>query len=232
MTRRGFTLVELLIGMVLLGIFGVVVTRTLSLASRSTRRALDDLAVARTITSTGALLREELGESSSGELVVPDSSVVEYPRPTGHGPICATSGTDLLLRESDWQGTRWPEAGRDEVRLLGPAPARLWSPGLISAVAAGHCPDGASAIRLTLATVPASAAYARVVEPMRLRGYLSAGSGWWGLLPASGVASVQPFAGPLATPIAGATLQGGVLTLHFRALPAVDTALRILVGPP
>lgn len=232
MNRRGVTLLELLIGLVLLAMLGVVVTTTLTTASRVAIRAVTRLATARTISVTGALLREELGHRGRDEVTVAGATSVDFSRVVGDAPVCDVQGHLVALRQSEWWGIRDPEPDRDDALLLSDVATGSWVANTIVAVGNGHCPDGSAAIQLTVGSTVAAAAVARIVEPVRLRGYLSNGNGWWGLAPASGLSPVQPFAGPLATPIGGTSFIGTALLLRFRPAAGGDTVLAFPLGPP
>jgi prepilin-type N-terminal cleavage/methylation domain-containing protein len=231
-TRRGVTLVELLVGLVLLAMLGLAITRTLATASGATARALRGLVVARTLMATGTLLREELGQGVSADVALPSTTAVDFNRVIGAGPLCGVAGSVVLLRGSEWRGVRWPEEARDNVMLLTDVSAGTWSTIAIDSVANGNCSDGANAIRLTLAAAAGPAVYARVTEPVRLREYASGGSGWWGLAAASGLSPVQPFAGPLDMPLQPLLSSPAVLQLNFRPTFGSDTTLRVPLGPP
>lgn len=232
MNRRGMTLVELLIGLVLLALFGIAVTQTLTTASHATFRALRGLAIARTMVSTGAVLREELGNSDTGEVRIAGPNAVDFSRTVGASVVCEVRGSVVLLKASDWIGTRRPEAGRDEAVLLTDVSSGRWSVDPITAVSSGSCPDGSPAILVTLRVPQGVAVFVRIAEPVQLRGYLSGGSGWWGLAPADGRSPVQPFAGPLDPPLQAIRLSASRLVLPFHPTFGVDTVLRAPLGPP
>ena len=232
MNRHGMTLVELLLGMVLLALFGIAVTQTLASTSRVTARALRGLAVARIMVSTGALLREELGNSDAGEVRLSGPATVDFSRTVGASVVCEVRGSVILLPASDWLGTRSPEAGRDEAVLLTDGASGHWSTAPIIAVDGGGCPDGSAAITVTLTGSVGAAGFVRIVEPVHLRGYLAGGSGWWGLAPADGRSPVQPFAGPLNLPSPAITLSAAGLVLRFQPSFGSDTMLRVPLGPP
>lgn len=232
MSRHGFTLVELLIGMVLLAMFGIVMTNTLTMTSRSTLRALRSLAISRTMVATGALLREELGSSDTGEVRLSGTTAINFSRTVGTAVICEVLGSIVRLPASDWVGVRWPEAERDDAVLLSDAATGRWSIAPIVAVGGSRCPDGSDALQLSLGADAGSPAYVRIAEPVQLRAYLSGGSGWWGLAPASGLSPIQPFAGPLDPLLPTLVLAAAELALPFRPLSGADTVLRIPLGPP
>jgi prepilin-type N-terminal cleavage/methylation domain-containing protein len=232
MNRRGMTLIELLIGMVLLAMFGVAVTSTLITTTRSTLRALRGLAISRTIVSTGDLLREELGSSDTGEVRLIGPAAIAFRRTVGMAVVCEALGSVLRLPSSEWVGVRQPEAGRDDAMVLGEVASGSWSAVPIVATGSSRCPDGSDALQLSLGADAATAVFVRVAEPVQLRAYLSGGSGWWGLAPASGPSPIQPFAGPLDSSLPTLILTSAELTLPFRPMAGTDTVLRVPLGPP
>lgn len=232
MTRRGSTLIELLIGLVLLAMVGTAITQTLVMASRSTVRSLSQLEIARTVVSTGALVREELGQGGSDEVQVASPGQLDMARQIGGASSCGSAGFRVLLRLSAWWGVRWPAGARDQAELLTDAASGQWVRQPIDSVATASCPDGTPALALALGAPAGTASFVRITEPVRLRGYSSGPSGWWGLAPADGLSPVQPFAGPLSSPWSIALLAPSLLALHFHPVGATDTTLRIPLGPP
>lgn len=232
MSRHGFTLVELLIGMVLLAMFGIAMTNTLTITSRSTLRALRDLAISRTIVSSGSLLREELGSSDTGELRLIGPTAIVFGRTVGSASVCEALGSVVRLPASDWSGIRQPEAGRDDAILLSDVSTGRWSVVPIVATGNSRCPDGSDALQLSLGADAGAAAFVRITEPVQLRAYLSGGSGWWGLAPATGLSPIQPFAGPLDPSLPTLVLTSTELALPFRPMAGSDTVMRVPLGPP
>ena len=232
MNRRGVTLIELLIGMVLLAGLGVAITETLMATSRVTVRSMHALAIARTMLATGALLREELGNSDAGEVLLVSPTAVNFSRTVGSMSVCGALGSVVRLPASEWMGVRWPEEGRDEAVLLSEVATGRWSLVPIIAVSTGRCPDGSDAIQLSLAADAATAVFVRIGEPVQLRGYVAGGNGWWGLAPVSGPAPIQPFAGPLDPALQPLVLTTAGLALTF--CPAFGSAavLRTPLGSP
>lgn len=230
MNRRGVTLVELLIGLVLLALLGLAITQTLVATSRTAVRSTQSLATARTLVATGALVREELGNSDTGEVRLANTAAVDFSRTVGTTMVCEAQGSIVRLAASAWPGTRWPEGGRDEAVLLTDASSGRWSTVPIGSVSSGQCPDGSVAIVLTLESSAGSAVFVRIAEPVQLRLYLAGGSGWWGLAPASGLSPVQPFAGPLETPLQDVRLTAAGLALAFRPLHGIDALVQIPMG--
>ncbi len=232
MKRNGLTLVELLLGLVLLAWLGsltAVVTRTAAVAVGHSWSTLDRR---RTVGVVASLLHEELRDASVADISSPGSSAISFAAPVGDALICGVAGAEIYLPRDDWSGVRWPEPGRDMVRLLADPLAEVWDSAGVTAVGADRCPVGrAPALRIALDRVPGAALVARVVEPVRVSGYLSRGSAWFGLAP-EGVSAPQPFAGPLQPGSVAFALAPSGLSLRFTPSPGSDTTLLIPLDPP
>ena len=197
--RAGFTLVELLVGLVALAVFATALIAILGGASRVAQRAAAALAAERASQALRVFLRQELRDGFAADLSVVTPARVALPRPVGDATPCAVSDSSLLLPESAWSGDRMPEAGRDDAWMLLDAAAEVWQPASIAAVLSDRCPaDGSPAIRIDVDGSAAGALVVRVMEPVILSAYRSGTFDWFGLAPAGGGAVVQPFAGPLA----------------------------------
>ncbi len=194
MNRRGTTLLELLVAVGLgSGVImaGVAVLRA---AAGAERRAAERLTSTRLTTTVGSLLRYELAERRPSD-VTQSGSALLLPRRVGEGVPCAGAGAALVVADADWQGLRWPEAGRDEVWVVDRQGVRERA-SLLEWVGSA-CPDGRVGWRLLLDREVAEPGYLRVVEQSRLASYASGGRNWFGLAPVDGSATIQPFAGPL-----------------------------------
>jgi prepilin-type N-terminal cleavage/methylation domain-containing protein len=195
LTRRGVTLLELLVVMTLLGLLGVMLSAVVVGASRVAARHLGALSLERTAQGAAVFLWQERRDAPWIDLAVATASV-RLPRPVGDGVICQASGNSLWLRRDHWSGDRAPEMVRDRLLMLTNGQA-FWRAAGIQSVAAALCPDGAPAWRLVLSAAADSVQLVRVLEEVVLRRYAAGGSEWLGLAPADGSSPVQPFAGPL-----------------------------------
>lgn len=194
MTRRGISLVELMLGITLLGLFGVGVTAVVRGASRSTVRAVTALSSERTLLGANALMRHELRDAAWTSVTLA-SDRLEYPRRVGDGVVCDAVAGAVRVAVADWSGERMPDPTRDRIFALG-ADA-IWRESPLAVVSPANCPDGRPSVAFTLGDPLDSVTWVRVVEPTLLRQYRSGTSDWLGLAPADGSAPVQPFAGPL-----------------------------------
>ncbi len=230
--RSGLTLVEMLVGLVLLALLGAmaaVVARGAGMEAAAVWSALDRT---RTIAVAAALLHEDLRDASVADVAVPVPASLEIGAPVGDAPVCGLAASELFLVAGAWTGARAVEAGRDVARVLADPVGEVWDTAAVTAVADDRCPDGSgAAVRLTLAHAPDGAAAVEVFEPVRIAAYHAGAADWFGLAPA-GPSSLQPFAGPIATGTAGFGIRGGQLLAEFTPQSGSDTVLTIPLGGP
>ena len=225
MTRRGVTLVELLLVLCLLGIVGVTVTAMVLGASRVAARATAHLAAERTGVVSASFLRHALAEGAWSDVTVAVDSI-GVARPVGEAALCAAGGTHLWLRRSSWFGDRAPDPTRDHLRLW-PDSGTVSADEAITDVTGDVCPDGAPAWRLGRAASTAVGGWVRVLEPTTVRRYRVGSSEWLGL--SDGSAPVQPFAGPLLVGASRFARIGGALQVDL-VMPAGTRGLSLPLG--
>lgn len=197
MTRRGVTLVELLLAVAVLGLLVPVFVGAARAAGAGMRLAVIRLAAERDATAIVGLLGHDLRAAASGDVAIPVATVIEYPRPIGEGLTCLVDAGRPVLRRGGWLATRAPVPGRDRLLVLTTADPAIWVWRQLLALGSHACPDGQPGLLLTPDLPIDSALVVRVVEPVRVRDYGSQGRRWLGLEPLGGGATVQPFAGPL-----------------------------------
>jgi len=231
--RRGVTLVELLVAVVVAAVLLTMAIRVQMAAERSGRSRLERLAATASLRTAAKLVRWEWAGLGSDSVAGPDYAVlgagrVAYRGQTGLLAVCRLSGDTLTVdptQLSAWR-QRLPVSGRDSllIYLPGDSASRLdaWLP---AAVASGPevaaCPGGAVGARYRI--VPAAysepvpeATVARSFEPLELRAYNSAGSWQLGQVGTASGGVVQPALGPLAP--------GG-----FEIVPAGATGLEVRI---
>lgn len=197
-SRRGLGLVELLLGLALLGVVSAMVARLVTVATRSAVRVRERSSRSATLRSAAlAVTRDVQGLGVSEATVAGDT--LRYRARRGDAVACAIGGTAVSLRRAGFRGWRLPQPGRDSLAALD-RDTGTWQVGAITAVAAGTCPDGAAAIAITgTATwsgpVPSPV---RVLEWVELRSYESGGSWWLGARSLRPTDVIQPLAGPIA----------------------------------
>jgi prepilin-type N-terminal cleavage/methylation domain-containing protein len=185
MNRRGFTLIEVLIGILLTVLVSGAIYQTI-IASRQLQRTLyaqmDTQQTARASVLFIATALREL-DGFAGDLVAATDSSLTYRAMRWTGITCSplgVSGGNLTvgLRRTQVWGAQVPNATSDSLLLyLERDPATrnddIWVIGGVSAVAAGTCTDGSTSTNLTFAVRSAdggnSAATAgfRVGAPVR-----------------------------------------------------------------
>lgn len=197
LNARGFTLIEMALAIVLLGLVSGLFASLVLASAREASRALEALVAARTGVALATYFGEELRDGSLRDVTVaPDHATL--PVPIGEAFVCADSGTVILLADSDYAGVRLPEAIDDSLALVGEGDS-LWQSVALDSVGAGHCPGGASARRLVVAPHVGLAIALRVRQALEVRIYHSGSDDWLGIAPADHHSTVQPFAGPLRT---------------------------------
>jgi prepilin-type N-terminal cleavage/methylation domain-containing protein len=233
LNRRGFTLLELLVGLIVLVIFAtelVVLVRGMGqVASRTSATLLSD----RPVGSLRTFLEEELRDGADSDVTILSPSRIKLSRSIGEAIVCGNSPGAVLLRTSSWGGTRAPAGGRDIALLLVDAVSERWLALPIDSTSTDRCPaDGALATRLDVAAHSDSALVVRIGEPVELSAYRSGIADWFGLTPASHVSAVQPFAGPLAPGTTRFSASPGLLTATIVPQNASSVALQLPLGSP
>lgn len=226
--RGGFTLVELMIALVLLGIVGGVMARMMVNMQRGARAQSQRVTLQGNLRSGMALLPAELRELSPPDLVTTLADQVEYRAMRSTGVACAVSGTQVRLRNRLTFGYRSIVAGgRDRLYLFVDGDQLVgtddsWLELLITATAAGTCANGDAATNLTVTRTDGSAipagtlatifvdAPVRSFERMEMRLYETGGRWWLGARSVSAGEQLEPVLGPL-------TADGLVFTYRDRA---------------
>ena len=226
MNRRGWTLLELLVVVLLSTLLAALVFGAVAGAARSAtlqRRALDR---ERTQAALGAWWRAAFRDGESGDVSLPAIDRIVVQLPVGVAVPCQQAGAELWIARAAWRGSRDPEAGRDQLWLLTEPVTAAWQGLAILGVSSDVCPGGETALRLLLSAPVGAGLLVRVVEPTELRLYRSGAKGWLGLAPADSSSSVQPFAGPVDVASSWFSRDSG----GVRALvqPAAGPPLRLL----
>jgi len=227
MTRRGTTLLELLLVLVCLGLLVPVVVQLVRGAARTAGVAMARVGAERDATAITGLLGHDLRAAVAADIASPSMGVLEYARPIGEGLVCAVDAGRPVIRRSGWLGTRWPAPGRDALQVLAAVEPTVWLRRELVATGAHSCPDGAAGLLLTPDLALAAALVVRVVEPARLRSYASGGRRWLGLEPLAGGATIQPLAGPLMPSGWSLRLGAALLELRFVGAGRVSAALAL-----
>ncbi len=206
--RRGFTLAELLVALVLLGLVGVLLTRTGLQAERVARSHEERTRLHAGFDAAAGFLRAELADLGPGDLAQAAPESLRYRATRGVGTTCQVRADEVRLLRGSLRADRSPQPGRDSLWLpLAPDdPRQADTAGVIlpiTSITASAC-GGVTALALgtaidTLAHplhgLPAGVGL-RFFEVMQVRFYTSLGSGWLGARSVSAGEVIQPLAGP------------------------------------
>jgi len=214
--RRGFTLIELMLSVVLLSLVGGTICQLLLSSVRLSRVQSERIAIQSSLRGAALVVGSELrelsavtgGNSSENDILSLGPSSISYRAMRGFGYTCQTLPPgSIRVARSVFTGHRDPQAGRDSALILAPGvldPADSgWTAVGIAAVSTvASCP-GAASSAITLSLTAAAAAIpagtpVRIYEPMQLASYSSEGRTWLGMRSLGTGENIQPLFGPLA----------------------------------
>ncbi|HSE44451.1 MAG TPA: type II secretion system protein, partial [Gemmatimonadales bacterium] len=173
--RRGFTLVEMLVAMVVVGIVGAALIRLLSNQQRMSVTQVEQAMLQSNVRVGTQVLASELQEMGSDvdsvDLVSANASSVTYRAMRTLGFACAVSSSQVKIRTDRLYGTRLPVAGQDNLLLFVEKDPDIssddrWRAFPITSVTGGSC-GGVAAITLGTALDSASNADVLVEAPVR-----------------------------------------------------------------
>ncbi len=210
--RSGFALAEVLVGLVLTGLLGLVLVRSTFHIERVARAERAGAALQIAFDGGLGFLTSELIEAGHGSAgddllrIAPDS--LSYRAVRGVGIACHVGASEILVALDRFDAVRLPQPGRDSLLLftgmdsLGAANAG-WTAVPLNGIGSAAC-GGRPALRLgttidTVANPPAALPPlppVRVFEVMQARLYPSLGAWWLGARSESGGEPIQPLAGP------------------------------------
>ena len=211
--RRGFTLVELLVALVLLSIVGGVIIRLMATSQRLARTQSERVQLQSSVRTGALLVPAELRELSIGatstDIVSLGTTDITYRAMRSTGVACAVSTTQVKLRSSLSSYYRQPAAGRDSLMIYMEGDPAITSDDrwgafrVTGSPAAGTCPDGAAA-----SVIPATVSVdsiakmaletpVRSFEIMQLALMTSGGQNFLGARSVSAGETLSPVLGPL-----------------------------------
>lgn len=218
LSRRGFTLVELLIGLVLIGIVSAGVYRVLVANQRTYQAQTQRIDMLQNMRAGLTILPAELREisASEGDIRAMSATGIAFRGMRQLGFLCAepvlgVASPVFAVRQSPLYGTRTFDPARDSLLVYyeGDEVRRNddgWVIGQITARAPGACTNGDAAVLLTTTMdfggrpnatgVIQHGAPVRGFEPVAYRLYTSGGRPYIGVQ--EGTAAIQPLIGPLA----------------------------------
>lgn len=245
MTRRGFTLLEMLVALVVAAVVLVAALRAETSLAAAVRGRAERAGAASHLRAAVGLLRFELASlgidpRAGSDLAVVAPGRVVFRAHRGLVPVCGLGPDSIILagRLAPWK-PRIPVPVRDSILLLAPgdsAGAEAWLPApLLAGPTPGLCPGGLGGQVYRIALDSAAAALAaarpetvgRVFETIAVEGYGSAATWHFGQEGLSAGATLQPIAGPLAGP-AGFEVAGWDRTGAPAAVPAAIAGLDVV----
>jgi prepilin-type N-terminal cleavage/methylation domain-containing protein len=251
--RRGFTLIEVLIALIIMGVVTGAIYRLLNSSQRLSLAQAEQVSLQSNVRTGSLIVPSELrelntwqgGTADRNDVIVAQPNNVIYRAGRGMGFLCqgaAAGATQLILRQSNWTGVRPPDAARDDLHIFIDGDPYDdnddgWSQLNLTGVAPGNACGGALSWALTVPAIPAAVPAntpVRLYEVMQLQLYADAAGEWW--LGAQSVLDLAPV--PILGPLTanGFQLQyldsTGVATADLTAINSVRLTVRGLTDAP
>jgi len=256
--RRGLTLVELVVAMVLLGVVSTGIYSVLMTSQRTSHAQAQRIDLQQNLRAAASLLPAELREldASDGDIAAMSATSLTVRAMRQLVLLCAApalggtlTGVQLVVRATPFFGSRDFAPATDSLLIYyeGDEGTRAddgWVLGRLTAIAVQNCPDGTPGRRLTAnlimpppqwnlpGTVP-NGAPVRGFEWLTYRVYQAADGRWY--LGLQGGGDTQPLVGPL-TGGAGLTFKYYDTTGAVTAVPAnvaeIEIAIRGMTAEP
>ena len=166
--RRGFTLIEMLIGLIIMGILGTALIKTMTNIQRTTgaqTARMDSQESMRAVAFYVSGLLHEV-DAFEGDLVTATASTIRVRAPRWTGITCttvSTSGANLLVtvKKSQLFGVRSPSPTLDSLLVFNEVTTAaraddVWLFGKMIDTLTQNCPDGSAGLRLTILIAAAS----------------------------------------------------------------------------
>jgi len=213
-STRGFTLVEMLIGLVLLALVSTTIYRTLNTNTRLSRAQTEQVSLQSAV-RIGSLVvgneLKEMGINSTGgtDIVAMSANGITYRAMRATGLACQVTATEVRIRQTPFFSTRSIAAGQDSLLLYvehdpNVATDDTWLPLRITGVSASTCGAApATALATSINTVATPLTWIvvdapiRTFEVMELGILNSGGQNWLGVRSVSAGQTLQPALGPI-----------------------------------
>jgi prepilin-type N-terminal cleavage/methylation domain-containing protein len=231
--RRGFTLVEMLVALIVVGLLGQGLYRVLANQQRLAVTQVEQAVLQSNVRVGSLVLANELQElggdaTSAADLEAANPTSVTYRAMRSMGFACQVSPSVVKIRTTPLYGIRLPVAGQDSLLLFVEGDPTIssddrWRAFPISSVTQGVTCGGVAAISLGTALDSASNADVLVEAPVRTfeimeLGQMSQGGlNWLGARSASAGQALEPVAGPLQA--------GGLSFAYYDSLGNVTATL-------
>lgn len=214
-TRHGFTLIEVLIALVIMGIVTGAVYQLLNTSQRLSLAQAEQVSLQSNVRTGSVVVPNELrelntvlaGTAAQNDIITKDPDRIVYRAMRGLGFVCvapAAGATQLVLARSTWTGLNIPTAAMDLYLFVDGDPDDeaddAWQQTAVTAVAtANNACGGNPGITLTVAAVPAVPLNTpvRLFEQMELKLHQDGGEWWLGAASVGAGGAVEPVLGPL-----------------------------------
>jgi prepilin-type N-terminal cleavage/methylation domain-containing protein len=245
--RRGFTLIEVLIALIIMGVVTGAIYRLLNSSQRLSLAQAEQVSLQSNVRTGSLVVPNELrelntvlaGTLAQNDIIPPlDDDAITYRAMRGLGFVCqAPVAGELLIAQSTWTGLRAPDGTRDDVYLFDDKDVDEdsddeWVQVDITGVSGAACGANAAYRLATAAVIPAAVKMytpVRLYEVMELKLYSVDGEWWLGARSVSTPGDVvQPVLGPLTAE--GFRLvyldNNGVETADEKAIKSVRVTVR------
>jgi prepilin-type N-terminal cleavage/methylation domain-containing protein len=250
--RYGFTLVEILVALVIMGVVSGAIFQLLNTSQRLSRAQTEQVSLQSNVRTGAMLVPAELREVNTvvggtidqNDVLDAQAGNVTYRAMRGLGMVCQVPAVnnEVRLRRSTFSGSRDPVVTDSIYVFVENDPDRenddVWIPVRITGVATGNvCPLLAGSQAGITLTTDANAAIAglpigtpiRVYEVMELSLLNQDGRSWLGARSVSAGQAAQPVLGPLldGNGFALAYLDGnGAATANLTAIKSIQVTIR------
>jgi prepilin-type N-terminal cleavage/methylation domain-containing protein len=214
--HRGFTLIEIMIAVLIMGVVSGAIFKLLTTNQRLSRAQTAQLDLQSNERAAALVVPTELrelntviaGTAAQNDILELNANFIRYRAMRGMGFVCtATAATEIRLRQSSWTGFRPPQAGRDAALVFVQTNPDIGSDGtwvLVTITGVATSPNGcggAPSISLTVTGLGTPAVVGvpiRTWEHMQLGLYPSGGRSWLGARSLSaGELGYSPLLGPI-----------------------------------
>jgi prepilin-type N-terminal cleavage/methylation domain-containing protein len=210
-STRGFTLVEMLIGLVLLAIVSTTIYRILNTNTRLSRAQTEQVSLQSAV-RIGSLVvgseLKEMGINSTGgtDILAMSANGITYRAMRATGLACQVTASEVRNRQTPFFSTRTIAAGQDSLLLYVEGDPNIatddsWLPLRITGVSNSTCGAAAAIALATTISIPLTQivldAPIRTFEVMELGILNSGGQNWLGARSVSAGQALQPALGPI-----------------------------------
>ena len=213
---RGFTLIEVLIALVVMGVVTGAIYRLLVNSQRLSLAQAEQVTLQSNVRTGSLVVPNELrelntfvgGAADRNDILAGTATTIRYRAMRGMGFICqAPAANQVVIARETWTGQRAPNGARDDIYVFDDQDPNLtsddiWQQLVLTGAtfSATACNGAAPGYTLDAAGIPASAGVGtpvRVFEVMRLELYPDAGEWWLGARSEAVEPDLQPILGPL-----------------------------------